>query len=94
MTIPVCALFVMIGANPCTDWLRGALALDDRGFILTGVASGEDDRRAGFSQFQTSMPGVYAAGDVCSGSVKRVASAVGTGSVVVQAIHAYLAGPD
>jgi thioredoxin reductase (NADPH) len=94
MTIPVCALFVMIGANPCTDWLRGALALDDRGFILTGVASGADDRRAGFSQFQTSMPGVYAAGDVCSGSVKRVASAVGTGSVVVQAIHAYLAGPD
>lgn len=94
MTLPVCALFVMIGADPCTDWLQGTLALDDRGFILTGVASGADDQRAGFSQFQTSMPGVYAAGDVRSASVKRVASAVGTGSVVVQAIHAFLAGAD
>lgn len=84
-------LFVMIGAVPATDWLRGAVALDERGFVLTGpdlprVAEGQP--RAGFA---TSEPGVYAVGDVRSGSVKRVASAVGEGSVVVQQVHQYLA---
>jgi thioredoxin reductase (NADPH) len=83
-------LFIMIGADPCTAWLKDAVRLDDRGFILTGKACGAD-AAAPFNVFQTSLPGVFAVGDVRSGSVKRVASAVGEGSVVVQAIHARLA---
>jgi thioredoxin reductase (NADPH) len=83
-------LFIMIGADPCTGWLKDAVRLDDRGFVLTGEDCGAD---AGvpFNVFQTNLAGVYAVGDVRSGSVKRVASAVGEGSVVVQAIHARLA---
>lgn len=80
------ALFVMIGADPCTGWVSGSLDLDSKGFILTGQAV----TPAPSSPYQTSMPGVFAVGDVRSGSVKRVASAVGEGSVVVQAVHAYL----
>jgi thioredoxin reductase (NADPH) len=83
-------LFVMIGADPRTEWLKGAVQLDDRGFVRTG----EDCDPAAsvpFNVFQTNLPGVFAVGDVRSGSVKRVASAVGEGSVVVQAIHARLA---
>jgi thioredoxin reductase (NADPH) len=83
-------LFVMIGADPCTEWLKDTVQLDDRGFILTGAdcdIGGAGPR----SQFETSLPGVFAVGDVRSGSVKRVASAVGEGSVVVQAVHARLA---
>ena len=83
-------IFVMIGADPCTGWLDGTLALDNRGFVLTGEACGQDAPQP-FNVFQTTAPGVYAVGDVRSGSVKRVASAVGEGSVVVQAIHARLA---
>ena len=83
-------LFVMIGADPCTGWLKDTLRLDDRGFVLTGEDCGADAPTP-FSLFQTSLPGVFAVGDVRSGSVKRVASAVGEGSVVVQAIHARLA---
>jgi thioredoxin reductase (NADPH) len=83
-------LFVMIGADPCTGWLQGAVGLDARGFILTGEACGKA-APAPFNIFQTTLPGVFAVGDVRSGSVKRVASAVGEGSVVVQAIHARLA---
>jgi thioredoxin reductase (NADPH) len=83
-------LFIMIGADPCTGWLEDALRLDDRGFILTGQAAGAE-ASVPFNAFQTSLPGVFAVGDVRSGSVKRVASAVGEGSVVVQAIHARLA---
>lgn len=86
----VCGLFVMIGADPCTGWLKNTLRLDDRGFVLTGEACGSE-APAPFNIFQTSLAGVYAVGDVRSGSVKRVASAVGEGSVVVQAIHARLA---
>ena len=86
--IPARAVFVMIGADPCTEWLVGTLALDDRGFVLTGKAAGVDGSA---SPYQTSLPGVFAVGDVRSGSVKRVTSAVGEGSVVVQAVHAYLA---
>jgi thioredoxin reductase (NADPH) len=82
-------LFVMIGADPCTGWLQGALSLDDRGFILTGESCGASAPQP-FNIFQTTLPGVFAVGDVRSGSVKRVASAVGEGSVVVQAIHARL----
>ena len=86
----VCGLFVMIGADPCTGWLKGAVRLDDRGFVLTGEDCGAG-AAVPFSVFQTSLPGVFAVGDVRAGSVKRVASAVGEGSVVVQAIHARLA---
>jgi len=80
-------LFVMIGAEPNTEWLEGCLALDSKGFIRTGVdASG----RALASPFATTRSGIFAVGDVRSGSVKRVASGVGEGSVVVQAIHQFL----
>jgi thioredoxin reductase (NADPH) len=73
-------IFVMIGAEPNTDWLDGCLDLDSSGFIRTGQ---DRDGRAFSSPFATSRPGVYAVGDVRSGSVKRVASGVGEGSVVV-----------
>jgi thioredoxin reductase (NADPH) len=82
-------LFIMIGADPCTGWLKGAVRLDDHGFVLTGENCGVDTP-ASHSFFQTNLPGVFAVGDVRSGSVKRVASAVGEGSVVVQAVHARL----
>jgi len=80
-------LFVMIGAEPNTEWLRGCLALDAKGFIRTGK---NEEGRALSSPFVTSRPGIFAVGDVRSGSVKRVASGVGEGSVVVQAIHQFL----
>jgi thioredoxin reductase (NADPH) len=83
-------LFIMIGADPCTGWLEDAVRLDDHGFVLTGEACGTD-AAVPFNAFQTNLPGIFAVGDVRSGSVKRVASAVGEGSVVVQAIHARLA---
>ena len=83
-------VFVMIGADPCTSWLEGAVLLDDRGFVLTGEGC-EDAAPQPFNVFQTTLPGVFAVGDVRAGSVKRVASAVGEGSVVVQAVHARLA---
>ena len=89
--LPARALFVMIGANPRTEWLRGTVALDEKGFILTGPEVTIDGCPAVLSPFQTSHPGVFAVGDVRGGSVKRVASAVGEGSVVVQAVHRYLA---
>ena len=79
------ALFIMAGAAPNTDWLDGQIALDGKCFILTGSEAGE-----GVHGFETSMAGVYAVGDIRAGSVKRVASAVGEGSVVVSAIHGYL----
>jgi thioredoxin reductase (NADPH) len=82
-------LFIMIGADPCTGWLKDSVRLDDRGFVQTGEGCGLAS--APFNVFQTTLPGVFAVGDVRSGSVKRVASAVGEGSVVVQAIHARLA---
>lgn len=75
------ALFVMIGAQPSTDWLDGCIELDEAGFVKTG---------AGETFFCSSTPGIFAVGDVRSGSVKRVASGVGEGSVVVSAIHRYL----
>jgi len=86
-TRPVSNLFVMIGAEPNTQWLGGCLTLDAKGFIRTGS---DKEGRALSSPFVTSQPGIFAVGDVRSGSVKRVASAVGEGSVVVQAIHQYL----
>jgi thioredoxin reductase (NADPH) len=74
-------VFVMIGAEPNTGWLEGCLELDPRGFVVCGDPA---------SPYSTSRPGVFAVGDVRSGSVKRVASAVGEGSVAVQAIHRFL----
>ena len=83
-------LFSFIGAEPNTDWLAGTnLQLDPRGFILTGDEAGE-----GRYPLETSRRGIFAVGDVRSGSVKRVASAVGDGAQVVAAIHSYLAAPD
>lgn len=86
-THPIRNVFVMIGAEPNTDWLDGCLALDSKGFVLTGQ---DTDGRALASPYATSKPGVFAVGDVRAGSVKRVASGVGEGSVVVAAIHQYL----
>jgi len=83
-------LFIMIGADPCTGWLKEAVRPDDRGFVVTGEDCGADAPTP-YNIFQTSLAGVFAVGDVRSGSVKRVASAVGEGSVVVQAVHARLA---
>ena len=73
------ALFIMVGAAPNTDWLMGLVKLDDKGFVITGLGS------AG-SPFATSHPGIFAVGDVRAGSVKRVASAVGEGSVVISKV--------
>ena len=85
-TRPASSIFVMIGAEPNTHWAAGCLALDLQGFVCTGASAGADAD----SPYATSRPGVYAVGDVRSGSVKRVASGVGEGSVVVQAIHRFL----
>ena len=82
----VANVFLMIGAEPNTDWLGGCLALDAGGFVRTG----RDVDPPAASPFATSRPGIFAVGDVRSGSVKRVASGVGEGSVVVQAIHQFL----
>ena len=88
------ALFIFIGASPSTEWLDGQVARDDKGFIYTGVDLPEGTpwslERDPFL-LETSVPGVFAAGDVRSRSVKRVASAVGEGSIAVQFIHQYLA---
>ncbi|WP_027135463.1 FAD-dependent oxidoreductase [Geminicoccus roseus] len=86
-TREVGSLFVMIGAMPNTEWLGDCLPLDAKGFVLTGQ---DRDGLALPSPYATTTPGVFAVGDVRSGSVKRVASAVGEGSVVVQAIHRFL----
>ncbi len=79
------ALFIMIGALPNTDWLKDDLQLDEKGFIRTGAEFDSDK-----TPYETSLSGVYAVGDIRSGSVKRVASAVGEGSVVISYIHQYL----
>jgi thioredoxin reductase (NADPH) len=77
-------LFVFIGSAPATGWLRGAVALDDKGFVRTGPPAGADN------VLETSWPGVFAVGDVRSGSIKRVASAVGEGAMAVRFIHEHL----
>jgi thioredoxin reductase (NADPH) len=80
-------LFVFIGATPCTAWLSGTVTLDDDGFVLTGdhLPDPGTDPRPLF--LETSLPGVFAVGDVRSGSIKRVASAVGEGSMAVRLVH-------
>jgi thioredoxin reductase (NADPH) len=98
-TLGARALFVFIGAEANTGWLRGAIELDESGFILTGRALDrsllEEDIWEGLSRepypLETSLPGVFAAGDARSGSIKRVSSAVGEGSMAVRLVHQYLA---
>src|SRR5206468_12096304 len=80
-------LFLFLGALPCTDWLDDVVARDDNGFVHTGSAAGA----AGL--LETSVPGVFAAGDARSGSTKRCATAVGEGAMAVQLVHARLAEP-
>jgi thioredoxin reductase (NADPH) len=100
-TAPASALFILIGAEPRTDWLEGVVERDERGYVLTG----RDLRRDGQGPagwpldrpplpLETSLPGVFAAGDVRYRSVKRVASAVGEGSIAIQLVHEYLAEPE
>jgi thioredoxin reductase (NADPH) len=97
--LPARALFVFIGADPHTGWLGGRIALDEGGYVLTGIdacddetlaARGADDGHRPLA-LETSLPGVFAAGDVRSGSVKRVAAAVGDGALAVRLVHEYLA---
>ena len=92
-TIPSTAVFVMIGAEARTDWLGPSIRRDDHGFVLTGRDLPPDawatDRPP--LPFETSMPGVFAVGDVRHGSIKRVAEAVGEGSVAVGSVHQHLA---
>jgi thioredoxin reductase (NADPH) len=100
-TLDAAALFVLIGAEPRTSWLQDTVARDEQGYVLTG----QDLPRAGEQPnpwpavrpplfLETSVPGVFAAGDVRHRSVKRVASAVGEGAIAVQLIHQYLAEPE
>ena len=99
-SVPAFALFIFIGAQPCTEWLGGLVACDERGFILSGPdlprdASGRrvrgwrEDREPYL--LETSVPGIFVAGDARHGSVKRVASGVGEGAIAVSFIHQYLA---
>ncbi len=83
--LPLSFLFLFLGASPCTGWLGDVVARDPDGFILTGAEAGAD------GLLETSVPGIYAAGDVRAGSIKRCATAVGEGATVVQFVHAHLA---
>ena len=96
--VPASALFVFIGALPRTDWLDAFVDRDERGFILTGADVMPQGKRparwtAARDPFllETSVPGVFAVGDVRHDSVKRVASSVGEGSIAIQFVHAHLA---
>jgi thioredoxin reductase (NADPH) len=97
-TVAASAVFVLIGAEPRTDWLDGVVERDERGYVLTGRDLLRDGRPPPSWPLErppllleTSLPGVFAAGDVRYRSVKRVASAVGEGSIAVQLVHEYLA---
>ncbi len=83
--LPLSFLFLFLGASPCTDWLGDVVARDEKGFVLTGADAG------GGYLLETSVPGIYAAGDVRSGSVKRCATAVGEGAMVVRFVHEHFA---
>jgi thioredoxin reductase (NADPH) len=84
--LPFAFLFLFLGAAPCTDWLGDVVARDEKGFLLTGSGAGVE------GLLETSVPGIFAAGDVRSGSVKRCATAVGEGAMVVQFVHRRLSG--
>jgi thioredoxin reductase (NADPH) len=97
-TVEVSELFVFIGATPCTGWLADILALDSRGYVLTGAAAARAGNDAMFGELgreplllETSSAGAFAVGDVRSGSIKRVASAVGEGAMAVRLVHEHLA---
>jgi thioredoxin reductase (NADPH) len=99
-TVAASAVFILIGAEPRTDWLDGVVERDERGYVLTGRDLLRDGRPPPSWPLErppllleTSLPGVFAAGDVRYRSVKRVASAVGEGSIAVQLVHEYLAEP-
>ena len=98
VVVPCAAVFSFIGADPASGWLTECAALDDHGFVLTDRSLGDeqlDDRWETLGRrplpFETSHPGLFAVGDVRSGSMKRVASAVGEGSAAVHSVHEYLA---
>jgi len=84
--LPFSFLFLFLGAVPCTDWLGDTVARDERGFVLTGPEAGAD------GLLETSVAGIYAAGDLRAGSTKRCATAVGEGAMVVRFVHERLAG--
>jgi len=95
--VPASSVFIFIGALPRTDWLGGLVERDERGFLLTGpdlIRNGERPKGWPLDRdpflLETNVPGIFAVGDVRHGSVKRVASGVGEGSVAVQFIHQYL----
>jgi thioredoxin reductase (NADPH) len=97
-TLPATALYIFIGAEPSTEWLAGFVERDPRGFLITGSDLMTNGKRpAGWTLdrdpglLETSVPGVFAVGDVRAGSVKRVASSVGEGSIAIQFVHQYLA---
>jgi len=105
-TLPASALFILIGAMPRTNWLEGVVARDERGFILSGPDLASDGNGNGHGNgrrppgwtldrdpylLETSVPGIFVAGDVRHGSVKRVASGVGEGAIAVSFVHQYLA---
>jgi thioredoxin reductase (NADPH) len=85
--LEVHSLFIFVGAQPCTKWLAGSVALDKDGFVLTGPALDGDCKPNDAFFLETDQPGVFAIGDVRSGSVKRVASAVGEGAMAVRFVH-------
>ena len=91
------SVFTFIGAAPKTAWLPQQICRDDRGFVLAGpdLKRALPERKAGERDpylLETSVPGIFVAGDVRHGSVKRAASAVGEGSIAIQFVHQYLAG--
>jgi len=82
--LPLSFLFLFLGASPCTGWLGDCIARDEKGFILTGEDAGAE------GLLETSVPGVYAAGDVRAGSIKRCATAVGEGATIVRFVHEHM----
>lgn len=89
-TVPADAVFILIGAQPHTSWLPDQISRDRYGFVMTGAVTGDWPLARAPFMFESTMPGVFAVGDVRSTSVKRVASAAGEGSVAIQQVHQYL----